>query len=93
LTSTSSLIPFETRDQFRGISNIKAMEKDTKASVRCFGLAKDTRKPGEPLKMTENTTVWEIYNHKAAEVDREMIKDWNDSLNTLLIFVGRNNNS
>ncbi|PVF90868.1 hypothetical protein CPB86DRAFT_720345, partial [Serendipita vermifera] len=30
---------------------------------------------------------WEIYNHKASEIDRELIKDWNDSLNTLLIFA------
>jgi hypothetical protein len=32
-------------------------------------------------------TAWEIYNKRAAEVDKEMVKDWNDSLNTLLIFV------
>ncbi|PVF91024.1 hypothetical protein CPB86DRAFT_456233, partial [Serendipita vermifera] len=36
-------------------------------------------------------TAWEIYNHKASEIDRELIKDWNDSLNTLLIFVSRYN--
>lgn len=32
-------------------------------------------------------TAWEIYNRRAAAVDKEMIKHWNDSLNTLLIFV------
>jgi hypothetical protein len=69
------------------------MDEDTKPPTRRFGIAREARKPGEPLNVTENTTVWEIYNHKAAEVDREMIKDWNDSLNTLLIFVSRNNKS
>jgi hypothetical protein len=42
-------------------------------------------------KEIENTssedTAWEIYNRKAALYDRELVKDWNDSLNTLLIFV------
>jgi hypothetical protein len=65
----------------------KQMEEETKSPLRRFGLAKGSRKPGEPLPMTENTTVWDIYNRKASEVDREIIKDWNDSLNTLLIFV------
>ncbi|CAG7848779.1 SubName: Full=Uncharacterized protein {ECO:0000313/EMBL:CCA71748.1} [Serendipita indica DSM 11827] len=31
-------------------------------------------------------TVWHTYNERADIVDRELIKDWNDSLNTLLIF-------
>ncbi|PVG04036.1 hypothetical protein CPB86DRAFT_842303, partial [Serendipita vermifera] len=52
-----------------------------------FGLTRETRRPDVPLVMTKDTTAWEIYNHKASEVDREMIKDWNDSLNTLLIFA------
>lgn len=33
------------------------------------------------------TTAWEVYNKRALIVDRELIKDWNDTLNTLLIFV------
>jgi hypothetical protein len=52
-----------------------------------LGLAREMKRSGDPLVVTEETTAWEIYNHKAAEIDREMIKDWNDSLNTLLIFV------
>jgi hypothetical protein len=69
------------------------MDEDTTPPIRRFGIAREARKPGEPMNVTGNTTVWEVYNHKAAEVDREMIKDWNDSLNTLLIFVSPNNNS
>ncbi len=30
---------------------------------------------------------WEIYNERAEIVDKELIRDWNESLNTLLIFV------
>ncbi|CAG8452991.1 9392_t:CDS:2 [Acaulospora colombiana] len=55
--------------------------------TKLFGFGKEGRRPGDPLIVTEDTTSWEIYNHKAAEVDREMIKDWNNSLNTLLIFT------
>jgi hypothetical protein len=66
------------------------MEEDAKPPIRRFGIAREARKSGEPLNVTENTTVWEIYNHKATKADREMIKDWNDSLNTLIIFVSCN---
>lgn len=38
-------------------------------------------------KASTEDTAWEIYNRKAALYDRELVKDWNDSLNTLLIFV------
>ncbi|PVG03070.1 hypothetical protein CPB86DRAFT_493291 [Serendipita vermifera] len=62
-------------------------EKNVNHSTKLFGLGREGKRPGDPLVVTENTTAWEIYNHKAAEVDRELIKDWNDSLNTLLIFT------
>jgi hypothetical protein len=54
---------------------------------RVLGLGREVRRFGDPLVVTEETTAWEIYNHKATEIDRELIKDWNDSLNTLLILV------
>jgi hypothetical protein len=34
-------------------------------------------------------TAWEIYNNRAIVYDKELIKDWNDGLSTLLIFVSR----
>jgi hypothetical protein len=52
-----------------------------------FKLGRSSNRPGDPLVVTKDTKAWEIYNHKASEIDREMTKDWNDSLNTLLIFV------
>jgi hypothetical protein len=63
------------------------MEEETRSPLRRFGLARNARKPIELMNMAESATVWEIYNYEAAKVDKEMIKDWNDSLNTLLIFV------
>ena len=32
-------------------------------------------------------TVWEVYNERADIADKELLRDWNESLNTLLIFV------
>ncbi|PVF92405.1 hypothetical protein CPB86DRAFT_877906 [Serendipita vermifera] len=62
-------------------------ENDINPSTKFFGLGREPKQPGDPLVVTDKTAVWKIYNHKASEVDREMIKDWNDSLNTLLIFT------
>jgi hypothetical protein len=87
----SSQLKFETSSLEQPLSN--SMEEETKPPLRRFGLGRDARKPSEPLNMTENTTVWEIYNYESGKIDREMIKDWNDSLNTLLIFVSRHSNS
>ncbi len=58
-----------------------------RAPARLFGKIREARQPGTPLKVTQDTSIWEIYNNEAEIVDRECIKDWNDSLNTLLIFV------
>ncbi|CAG8452974.1 9391_t:CDS:2, partial [Acaulospora colombiana] len=64
-----------------------ATERSINRTMNLFGLRREARHPGDPLIVTEATTAWEIYNHKASEVDREMVKDWNDSLNTILIFL------
>jgi hypothetical protein len=58
-----------------------------RAPARLFGKPREARQPGTPLQVTQDTSIWEIYNNEAEIVDRERIKDWNDSLNTLLIFV------
>jgi hypothetical protein len=65
------------------------IDRHPKSPGNLFGLGRNPNRPGEPLVVTKDTTVWEIYNHKASEIDREMIKDWNDSLSTLLIFVSQ----
>ncbi|PVF97750.1 hypothetical protein CPB86DRAFT_815322 [Serendipita vermifera] len=62
-------------------------EKNANYPAKLFGLGREPKRRGDPFVMTDETTTWELYNHKALEVDREMIKDWNDTLNTLLIFT------
>jgi hypothetical protein len=32
-------------------------------------------------------TVWDVYNNEAKKVDRELVNDWKESLNSLLLFV------
>lgn len=32
-------------------------------------------------------SIWDVYNNVADIEDDELIKDWNDSLNFLLVFV------
>jgi hypothetical protein len=63
--------------------------KNMKSPAKFFGLGRTPNRPSDPLVNTQDTTAWEIYNYKASEVDREMTKDWNESLNTLLIFVSQ----
>jgi hypothetical protein len=65
----------------------KPFHKPVKAPLKLFGQVKESARPDDPLTINEDTTAWEIYNYRAAEVDREILKDWNDNLNTLLIFV------
>jgi hypothetical protein len=66
-------------------------DRHVKSPTNLFELGRNPNRSvdGDPLVVTKDTTAWEIYNHKASEIDREMIKDWNDSLNTLLIFVSQ----
>ncbi|KAG8815120.1 hypothetical protein FRC19_001253 [Serendipita sp. 401] len=40
-----------------------------------------------PLDVNKTTSAWQIYNDRAFAIDKELIKEWNDSLNTLLIFA------
>lgn len=35
--------------------------------------------------------VWELYNEKARTRDKELLKDWDYNINSLLLFVGLNN--
>lgn len=35
----------------------------------------------------KESTIWDVYNNEARIVDRELVKDWESSLNSLLLFV------
>jgi hypothetical protein len=40
-----------------------------------------------PAAPTKEHTVWDVYNNEARKVDIELVKDWRESLNSLLLFV------
>jgi len=42
---------------------------------------------GRPPGFTRESRWWDIYNNEAEKVDKELIKDWRESLNGLLLFV------
>ena len=37
--------------------------------------------------MTKEYSGWDVYNNEAKKVDTELIRDWRESLNSLLLFV------
>lgn len=46
-------------------------------------IAEEERIPG----MTREYSAWDVYNNEARKVDIEFVKDWKDSLNSLLLFA------
>ncbi|KIM22457.1 hypothetical protein M408DRAFT_78985, partial [Serendipita vermifera MAFF 305830] len=50
-------------------------------------MAKEYGQHNVPPATNVDNSAWEIYNNRALSIDRELIKDWSDSLNTLLIFA------
>jgi Family of unknown function (DUF6535) len=64
------------------------IQNHTRRIAKRFGLGKRLKQADASLLLVnETTTAWEIYNNRATKTDTELIKDCNDSLNTLLIFV------
>lgn len=41
----------------------------------------------DKIDVTDQFSVWDLYNKKALQVDRELIQDWTGTLNNLLVFV------
>jgi Family of unknown function (DUF6535) len=57
------------------------------------GIQTDTQKMSayqgkNPTQEEAEDTLWDVYNKVADNRDEELIKDWRDSLNFLLVFVG-----
>jgi hypothetical protein len=63
------------------------MDTNTNLKTRILGPKGERRRFESTSLATEETTVWDIYNRRATEMDRELVRDWNENLNTLLIFV------
>jgi len=47
----------------------------------------DTETGERILGMVKEYTAWDVYNNEARKVDTELVNDWKDSLNSLLLFV------
>ncbi|CCA71749.2 hypothetical protein PIIN_05684 [Serendipita indica DSM 11827] len=71
-SSDSSSHEYKVFDRFRSTDKIFARKRES---------------PSTTMDSNADKTVWHTYNERADIVDRELIKDWNDSLNTLLIFT------
>ena len=63
-----------------------SLESDTTPGV--FAVRRNTE-DGGILGTVKELTAWDIYNNEARKVDIELVKDWRDSLNSLLVFVSR----
>ncbi|KIM19696.1 hypothetical protein M408DRAFT_182846 [Serendipita vermifera MAFF 305830] len=42
---------------------------------------------GHDPRIAKGLTAWDLYNDEARKVDNELVKDWRDSLNSLLVFA------
>lgn len=45
---------------------------------------------GRPHEMPREYSGWDVYNNETKKVDMELVSDWRDSLNSLLLFVSIN---
>jgi hypothetical protein len=68
---------FHTIQPARKVVVHRVLEKDTSASHKGGVL------PG----MTKEYSGWDVYNNEAKKTDTELVNDWRESLNSLLLFV------
>jgi hypothetical protein len=65
-----------------GTSRTRAPDRRRKEVIE-IGPGEGGRLPG----MTKEYSAWDVYNNEARKVDTELVNDWRDSLNSLLLFV------
>jgi Family of unknown function (DUF6535) len=65
-----------------GTSHTRAPDRRRKELIE-IGTGEGGRLPG----MTKEYSAWDVYNNEARKVDTELVNDWRDSLNSLLLFV------
>jgi Family of unknown function (DUF6535) len=51
-----------------------------------FNIGMTTEGEGPP-EIPKEYSGWDVYNNEAKKVDTELVNDWRDSLNSLLLFV------
>ncbi|CCA71747.1 hypothetical protein PIIN_05682 [Serendipita indica DSM 11827] len=65
-------------------------EKAPKRPLTRLGIPLRERKPRSKTNNNKvEKTAWEIYNERAENMDRDLTRDWHESLGTLLTFVSR----
>jgi hypothetical protein len=58
------------------------------AKQRILGIPSDGGdKPPESLEVNSDTSAWEIYNYHVGKIEGDVVQDWKDTLNVLLVFV------
>lgn len=80
--------PTAISSQTQTFLNLMSSKENEENIITLLGI-RNKRATTTGIAVDEKTpeTAWEIYNTRATVYDKELIKDWNDSLNTLLIFV------
>jgi Family of unknown function (DUF6535) len=68
-----------------GLPQTRAPDKRRKGVVEI--VAGVTGEGGQLHGMTKEYSAWDVYNNEAKKVDTELVNDWRDSLNSLLLFV------
>jgi hypothetical protein len=62
---------------------MEEFEKDTVIELEAAMSGEREHLPGMPKEYSG----WDVYNNEAKKVDTELVNDWKESLNSLLLFV------
>jgi Family of unknown function (DUF6535) len=65
---------------------VDEIEKDAPVELETGVSGEREQLPGVPKEYSG----WDVYNNEAKKVDTELVNDWRDSLNSLLLFVSIN---
>jgi len=71
------------RDDNTKTENEAETDKPIELEVR--GTISEGEQP--PVGIPKEYSGWDVYNNEARKVDMELVNDWRDSLNSLLLFV------
>jgi hypothetical protein len=75
----------ELNPHFNAPSHTRAPDRRRKEAIEIgTGVASEG---GRLPAMTKEYSAWDVYNNEARKVDTELVNDWRDSLNSLLLFV------
>ncbi|KIM23496.1 hypothetical protein M408DRAFT_77504, partial [Serendipita vermifera MAFF 305830] len=67
-------------------SNDDVVIKTLNEPVHVFAVDKQVLESAA-VGLTQEASVWDVYNNEARKVDDELVKDWRDNLGSLLLFA------